>query len=75
MQARSKSSLTVSSSQSQPIPLTLRSLLVSRIGCILLFLLMAASFVTTAKVLISPLLTPVPPSQLELAPEGTEVLN
>lgn len=75
MQARSKSSLTVSSSQSHPSSLTLHSLFVSRIGGILLFLLMAASFVTTAKVLISPLLTPVPPSQLELAPKETEVLN
>ncbi|WP_143467788.1 hypothetical protein [Leptolyngbya ohadii] len=42
-----------------------------KVSNIVLFLLLAAGFVTTAKVLVSPFVTPVPPSHPELATQLT----
>lgn len=53
----------------------LARVVLSRISNLTLFLLLASSFVITAKVLISPFATPVSPVRQPISSLGTKVLN
>lgn len=81
MLTRSNASFILLPAKSQSISRILLRLLLSRVGSILLFLLLSAGFVTTVKVLLSPLLTPVPANHPDLiskeiqVPDQNSVIN
>lgn len=65
--------LTRSNSSPTPSPSpTLSPLLNSKMGGILMFLLLAIGFITTAKLLVDPLMVPAQPNQPELTVDQPE---